>query len=263
VRLLVIALIILLGSLFGIMHFTEGARLLATLQAGLWYWVVAAVVAQVLVIVNRAGVYHALYRFFDVPERFKRLITLVLATSFVGIIAPGGMLTGTAVIIHDAVRKGISFARAIMINYVFFMLTYFAFSLVLVVGLGYLLWCGNLTVYSIIAALLLLALISLQVGLIILALRRPEMPPKIAASISRWLQPKVKKYFKKEIDQEKAVSFAKGLVESVRLVAQYPRGLSRAVGHALCIELCNIATLWSIFQAFHYTLPLFRQPCRG
>jgi hypothetical protein len=53
VRLLVIALIILLGSLFGIMHFTEGARLLATLQAGLWYWVVAAVVAQVLVIVNR------------------------------------------------------------------------------------------------------------------------------------------------------------------------------------------------------------------
>jgi uncharacterized membrane protein YbhN (UPF0104 family) len=111
VRLLVIALIILLGSLFGIMHFTEGARLLATLQAGLWYWVVAAVVAQVLVIVNRAGVYHALYRFFDVPERFKRLITLVLATSFVGIIAPGGMLTGTAVIIHDAVRKGISFAR--------------------------------------------------------------------------------------------------------------------------------------------------------
>ena len=58
-RLLVIALIILLGSLFGIMHFTEGARLLATLQAGLWYWVTAAVVGQVLVIVNRAGLYHA------------------------------------------------------------------------------------------------------------------------------------------------------------------------------------------------------------
>ena len=183
---------------------------------------------------------------------------MVLATAFVGIIAPGGMITGTAVIIHDAVRRGISFARAIMINYVFFMLTYSAFSLVLVVGLGYLLWCGNLSAYNIIAALLLLVLISVQVGLIILALRRPELPPKIAARITWWLQPRVKKYFKKEIDQEKAVSFAKGLVESVRLVAQYPRGLRRAVGHAFCIELCNIATLWSIFQAFHYTLPLGR-----
>lgn len=255
-RLLIVALIILLASLFGIMHFTEGAQLLATLQAGIWYWVVIAVAAQFLVIANRAGLYHALYRFFNVPERFKRIFTLVLATSFVGIIAPGGMFTGTAVIIHDAVCRGITFARAVMINYVFFMLAYSAFSLVMVVGLAYLVWCGNLTIYSIIAALLLVALIGAQVGLIILALHRPELPPRIAKNITWWLQPRVKKYFKKDIDEEKAISFAKGLVESVRLVAQYPHGLGRAAGHALLIELFNMVTLWSVFQAFHYTIPL-------
>ena len=255
-RLLIIALLILLGSLFGIMHFAEGASLLATLQAGIWYWIVIAVVAQVMVIVNRAGLYHALYRFFEVPERFKRLFNLVLATAFVGIIAPGGMFTGTAVIIHDAVRKGITFARAIAINFVYFMFCYSAFSLVLVVGLAYLLRCGNLAVYNIIAALLLLALVGGQVGLIILALHRPEIPPRIAMCIARWLQPLVKRFFKKELSVKKAVAFAKGLVESVRLVVQHPGGLSRAVVHALCVELFNIITLWTIFQAFHYTLPL-------
>ncbi len=255
-RLLIIALVIFLASLFGILHFTEGARLLATLQTGIGYWIVIAVAAQFLVIANRAGVYHALYRFFNVPERFRRIFNLVLATSFVGIIAPGGMFTGTAVIIHDAVRRGITFARAVMINYVYFMLAYTAFSLVMVVGVAYLIRCGDLTVYSFIAALLLVALIGAQVGLIALALHRPQLPPKIAKSITWWLQPRVKKYFKKEINEERAISFAKGLVESVRLVAQYPYGLGRAAGHALLIELFNMATLWSVFQAFHYAVPL-------
>ncbi|MGB4503292.1 MAG: lysylphosphatidylglycerol synthase transmembrane domain-containing protein [Syntrophaceticus sp.] len=255
-RILIIALVILLASLFGIMHFTEGAQLLATLQAGIWYWIAIAIVAQLLVITNRTGLYHALYRFYNVPEKFKRLFTLVLATSFVGIIAPGGMFTGTAVIIHDAVRRGITFARAVMINYVFFMLTYSAFSLVMVIGLAYLVWCGNLTVYSTIAAVLLVALIAAQVGLIILALHRPQLLPKIAKNITWWLQPRVKKYFKKDIDETKAIAFAKGLVESVRLVAQCPRGLGRAAGHALMMELFNMITLWSVFQAFHYTVPL-------
>lgn len=255
-RLLIIAIIILLASVFGIMHFAEGAELLATLQTGIWYWVIIAVMVQFLVIASRAGLYHALYQFYNVPERLKRLFTLVLASSFVGIITPGGSFTGTAVIIYDAVHRGITFARAVMINYVYYMLAYSAFFLVMVVGLTYLVWYGNLTVYSIIAALLLVALIGLQVGSIILALRRPELLPKIAVSITWWLQPRVKKYFKKDIDEEKVISFAIGLVESVRLMAQHPRGLSSATVNAFMIEFFNIATLWAVFKAFQYTVPL-------
>src|SRR3972149_5881764 len=137
-----LALILLLGVYFVITRFTEAQQVALTLQRGNWLWLLAAGLVQLVWMLNVAASYRAIYRALGVEGGIERLIPLVSAAFFVNLVAPVAGMSGLAVFIAEARRRGqpvgrVSTASALMVLY-----DYAAFLLVLTVGLG-VLFRGN------------------------------------------------------------------------------------------------------------------------
>ena len=83
---LIFGAILLLGAIILVTHLTEGKNLLRTLEEGVWWWVILAIVIEFLFLLNQSAFYKALYRFFDIEVQFKRLFLLILASAFLTIV---------------------------------------------------------------------------------------------------------------------------------------------------------------------------------
>ncbi|MCL6558273.1 MAG: flippase-like domain-containing protein [Firmicutes bacterium] len=243
------ALLIFLAVFFFATHYAESQELFMTLKQGRPFWVLAAVGFEVLFLLNRAGFYQAVYRVVGVEESWKRLVLLVSAGAFVSLVAPGGAVSGTALIVADAVKRGATLARAILINLVFYLCDYGAFVTVLLGAFGYLWAKGSLTAYEEIAATLLLLFVGGQVILIGAAVRWPKQLVNVVGSIVRSSESVIPP-LKRRKAGEKAVSFVNSLVDAVKWLAVHPRNLLRVGLHAFLVEALSICVLGSVFMAF-------------
>ncbi|MEW6171552.1 MAG: lysylphosphatidylglycerol synthase transmembrane domain-containing protein [Bacillota bacterium] len=248
------ALLMFFAVLFLASHYAESQKLLYILKRGNPFWVLAALVFETLFLFNRAGFYHAIYRVVGVTESWKRMVLLVSAGSFVGLVAPGGTFSGTALIVLDAVKRGATLARAVLVNVIYYLFDYGAFCVVLTAAFGYL-WINNsLTAYEGMAAALLLVFVCAQVVILALAVRWPGRLVRLfggAARFGRFVFPPLRR---QKID-EKVATFLDGLVEAVEWLAKRPQGLLRVALHALLVEVLSVCILGAVFMAFAGRVP--------
>ncbi|RDV84821.1 lysylphosphatidylglycerol synthase transmembrane domain-containing protein [Ammonifex thiophilus] len=246
---LVVALLLFFATLFLAAHYAEGRKLLLLLRQGQPLWVMVALGLEALFLFNLAGFYHALYRAMGLRESWKRLLVLVTASSFVGLVTPGGALSGTALIVADAVKRGATLARAVLISLLFYLFDYGAFVLVLIGVFGYLWLKGRLNFYEEVAAALLLLFVVAQVLVILAAMHRPEKLISLAQRVVSLVLLFVPRG-RREAWRERAVNFVLHLTEAAQWLAKRPHGLGWVVLHALLVEVLGIGILGAVFFAF-------------
>ncbi|WP_445952522.1 lysylphosphatidylglycerol synthase transmembrane domain-containing protein [Thermodesulfitimonas sp.] len=244
-----LAFLIFCAVFFLATHYTEGEKLLLTLKHGRPLWVLVALGLQVLFLFNQAGFYHAIYRAVGVKESWWRLLGLVTASAFVGLVTPGGALSGTALIVADAVSRGATLARAVLINLIFYLFDYGAFCIVLLGVFGYLWSSGHLTTYEEVAAGLLLAFVAGQVAVLAAAVHWPD---KLIGLVRRGVRfaGRVIPPLRRETISDRAATFITHLAEAAQWLAARPHGLGRVVGHAFMVEALGLGTLGAVFLAF-------------
>lgn len=244
-----LAVLLFLGTFFLLTHYSEGYKWLEVLATGQLGWIVLALFLEVFFLANLAGFYQAIFASLDIKVPFVHLFRLVLASSFMGLVAPPGALSGTALIVADATRRGISMARGVLVNLVFYLFDYAVFCLVMLAALGYLHFKGRFSPYEGIAALLMLLFVGIQVAFLVWTKIYPE---GLARCLDKVISLLGFVFFpwRQWFSSLKAREFACHLAEALDWLASRPHGLWRVAGHALLAKLLSISTLGATWAAF-------------
>lgn len=256
-RRVIFVIILFLGMLVLLTRFTAGTKLFFTLQEGIWWWVALAIMTEVVYLLNQGAFYNSLYFFFGVKTSFKHLFNLTLAYNFISVILPGGNLSGSALIVHDAMCQGMEASRAVMLNFIYFLLNYICFIFILSLGFFYLITKNMLHLYEAITAFLLLILVLAQIVILLVAYFKPAWLIHFAALLAQGLNRLGFRFIKRPVlIPEQATSFAEEFGITVKFLVERWQKLWRSVVYAFLGEILRISILGTLFLAFRQQIDL-------
>ena len=167
-------LLILVFLVIVVSRFTEATKLVDTLAAGKPLWIAAALLVQAIYYVVFPTVFQSALYTVEVPGRLLGLIPVWFTSVFLNITAPSAGMTGAAVFVDDAVRRGHTAARAAAGMVLVLVADYSAFAVLLIIGFAYLFLTKNLHFYEVLAAVILLLFILGLTIVLLLGLWRPS-----------------------------------------------------------------------------------------
>ena len=88
------------------LSFGELEDILATLQKAHMGWMFLAIALECLWMVNIGLTYQSIYHLLGIEENRDRLILVAVASNFVNIVAPTAGVSGIAVFVTEASRRG-------------------------------------------------------------------------------------------------------------------------------------------------------------
>ena len=176
-------LLILVFLAILVSRFTEATKLVDTLAAGRPLWIAAALSIQAIYYVVFPLMFQSALFTVEVPGQLLGLIPVWFTSVFLNITAPSAGMTGAAVFVNDAVRRGHSAARAAAGMVLVLVADYSAFAVLLIIGLFYLFLTKNLRFYEVIAALALLLFILGLTLVLVLGLWRPAALRSLLARV--------------------------------------------------------------------------------
>ncbi|MEW6567084.1 MAG: lysylphosphatidylglycerol synthase transmembrane domain-containing protein [Chloroflexota bacterium] len=250
-RKFLLALVFLLAVYFFISRFAEAQQVVATLQRGDWRWLLAAGLLQITNTINIGASFRAIYRGLGLEERIERLVPLAAAAYFVNVVAPVGGMSGMAVLIAEAKRRGqpvgrVSTAAALVVLY-----DYAAFLMVLALGLLVLFRRNQLATAEVVASLFLLG-IAIGIGtLVYLGMRSAEQLGQalrwLASGVNRVLRPFIHREY---LNVGRANEFAHDAAEGLRLLRSSRGNLLMPLALAMSAKALLISILFMVFMAF-------------
>ena len=235
-----------------ISRFTEAANLVRTLSHGRPQWVLTALIFQGVYYVTFTAVFQSALYTVEVEGQLRELIPVWFTSVFLNITAPSAGMTGAAVFIDDAARRGQSPARAAAGTMLVLVADYSAFSLVLIAGLTYLFATRNLRFYEVLAAAILLLFIVGLSAILLLGLWRPHRLHRLLT----WLQCTVQRiaarfhrhsFLPDDWAERNAAEFS----DAALSIKQHPERLARTYGLAMAAHAAELMTLFMLFRAFH------------
>lgn len=248
----VIFWLLILAFVWVVLTRTAEIRSLAkTLAEGVWGWVLAAAILQVLYYVVLTWSYQSAFSAVEVNGRVLDMIPITFAALFLNVVAPSGNVSGMALWADDANRRGQSGARAMAGTLLQLAADFSAFTLVLLVGMGYLFYYRDLQYYEVIGAGVLVAITLGLCGVLLLGLWSPNILKRLLNWIQsasdglakRWeRQP----FLAAEWAERNATEFSDASVA----MARYPGRVARTVGIAFIAHLVDLSSLYVIFLAF-------------
>jgi uncharacterized protein (TIRG00374 family) len=235
-----------------ISRFTEIEKLIETLAQGQWQWVLAAALLQVVYYTVFTGLYQSAFYTVEVESRVNELLPVMFASIFVNVAAPTGGASGAALFVDDAARRGQSAARAAAGTVLVLVADFSTFIPVLIIGLVYLFLHHNLQAYEIVGAAVLLLIMSGLTSVLLLGLWQPDQLRKILG----WLQRTVNRlagWFRRPalLADDWAEENAAEFTGAAAAIAAHPQRLGRTLAVALAVHLVDLASLYTLFLAFH------------
>jgi uncharacterized protein (TIRG00374 family) len=239
-----------------ITHLTEIENMIKTLTEGKWQYILAAGILQAFYYILFTLLYHAAFHTAGVKSRIRELFPVMLASLFVNM-APTGGMSGAALFVYDAARRGESAARATAGTVLVQVADYTAFTPILGLGLLYLFQQHDLKIYEINATILLLLVITGLSSVLLMGLWQPER----LRHFLDWLQRTINKgasYLKRppvllnNWAEKNTIDFA----EAATAMVKYPRRLSYTIAVALASHIINLSSLFLVVLAFHQSIGL-------
>jgi uncharacterized protein (TIRG00374 family) len=233
-------------------HLPEIETLLETLARGRWQWVLAAALLQAVFYTISAEVYRSAFDAVGVGGRTRDLLAVLIASYFVNALAPSGGMAGSALFVGDAARRGQSGARAAAGTILARVADTVAFTVVLTVGFVYLYVRHDLRTHEITGAVVLLLSTTGLSVLLLLGLSRAGR----LRGVLGWMQQAVTRLaarlrWRTPFSDDWAEHLASEFVEAGGAIRARPLRLVRTVGLALAAHLVDLASLYTIFLAFH------------
>ncbi len=227
-------------------------QLARTLLQGQWAWVLAAAVLQLAYFVIFAWIYKVAFAAVGVESRMGELVPLTFSSIFINVAAPSGGMSGAALFVDDAARRGEKPARAAIGALLVLVADYGALALVLVPAMVFLFLHHGLRLYEILGAL---ALLVMMVGLWAVLLMGLWQPERLHRLLS-WFQVKadslgLRLRRKPFLAPDWAERHAQQYAEASAALARKPRSVFLTILVALMGHLVNLLALYALFVAFH------------
>ncbi len=251
-RRFVIAIVLLVLAAFIVLsRSAEIEQVAETLRRGKLYWMIPALLVQLVWLACVGLMYKAIYRLLGMHTSTRVLMILAVTANFVNTVAPSVGAGGMAIFIADARRRQLSTARVTIAGVLGVLLDYFSFLLVLALGLVVLFRRNHLTVVELTASgVLLLAALGLS-GLLALGAASPPAFERVlilgARGVNRALRPLLRRDY---LSVARAHTFATEVGEGLAALRIHPRrylapALLSLLGKALLVTI-----LMLVFLAF-------------
>lgn len=234
---------------------TEIEKVTGPLIRGQLEWVLAASLLQVLYYVAFAAMFKSAFFTVDVKSRVRDLLPVTLGALFINVVAPTWGMAGAALYVDDAAHRGELPARAAAGTLLAQAADFVAFALILAGGIAYLLMRHRLRGYEIAGTAVLLVIICSLAGALLLGIWRPVLLMNMLDYVQRGANGLAKKIHKDALLHDGwAARSASDFSEAAKAIEAHPGRLAFTVGIALVAHLINIASLYSLFLAFHQTI---------
>jgi len=256
-RKFVYALVVLLAVLFIILQFAELQVIAETLQRGDWRFILLALGLQLLWLVNVAGSYKVIFRATGIAEKLGKLVLLSAASNFLNVVAPSVGMSGMAVFITEARRRGYSSGRVTVGGVSYWLFDYAGFSCILALGLLVLFRDGMLNGAEVVATILLLFQAMLLASLLYLGMRSSQALGHFLAWAGRGINRLVNPFVRRKVlEDERAYSFALEASEGLHQLRHNLRNLGLPLVLGLTNKLLLLAIFSLIFRAFQVPVTL-------
>lgn len=250
-RAFLIAVVLFFGILFIFARASEIETIASTLQQGDWRFFFLALTIQVLWIVNNAGSYYTAFQVIGVKEDFKHILLLSSAVYFANIVTPVGGVTGLAIFMERARRKGYSTARSAVASTIFFAFEYLGFLLILFAGVTVLIRRNNFQPTDFLAALAMVALALAFTSVIILGTHAEQtlesVLTRLAQGINRLASPLLHRPL---ICVERARNFSREASAGLKELRLNPQKALAPLGLGLSSKLLMMTNFALMFLAF-------------
>ena len=248
---------ILLGGLFIafvwliIGRFNEVQKLVQTLMQGKWQWVLAAALLQMVYYLAFTSTYQAAFYVLDIRSKLFELVPVTLGSLFVNVVAPTASTAGAALFVDDAARRGYSPARAATATLLQLVADYTSVLVVLIVGMTVLFIQHDLQTYEIVAAVILLLLTVVLVGVLLLSVWRPKMIEGLLKRTQAFVN-HVGGWFRRPnlLDADWAYINASEFTGASQALLDHPYRLLRLLGTMLLTYAIDLSSIYVLFRAF-------------
>ncbi len=236
---------------------TEIEHVAATLAGGDWLWVLVAAILQVLYYTVRTGLYRVTFTSIGVESRILELLPVTFSSLFLNVTAPSGGVSGAALFVDYARRRGQSGARAAVGTLLALTADFIAFAFVLSAGIAFLFVAHDLRPYQISAAVLLLVLTFVLSALMALGLWAPQR----LGMVLDWLLRPARRlgalfHRPKLVPNRHVRRITEEFAEAAQAVSARPSSLGRILAVALAMHMVDLLSLAALFQAFGQPLSL-------
>lgn len=256
-RKLLLAIILMVGVVFVLTRFAEVQNIAVTLQRGKWYFILLGIVAQAAFLIVAGASYRSIYRLLGMEENLLHMVTLAASATFVNIIAPTGGMSGIAIFIADARRRGLSAARVMVAGALYVLFDYVGFLLVLILGLAVLARRNNLNWAEITASIILMLVAMGMTAILYLGMRSAHMLAAVlvwgARLVNRIVRPFIHRPY---LSEERAHEFAHEIAEGIQAMRANPSEIAVPILLAIANKTVLIGILLVCFLAFQVPLSI-------
>jgi|WetSurMetagenome_2_1015567.scaffolds.fasta_scaffold101164_2 glycosyltransferase 2 family protein len=250
-RKFILAIALLFGIIFLFSRFTEIQNVAETLQRGVIWFIIAAILIEAFWYINVAASYRYIYQSLGMEEKISRLVMLSLGAYFVNVVAPSVGMSGIAVFVGDAPFRKHSSAKVTVAGALFVLFDYIGFLFVLILGLAVLARRNKLEWPEISASVIIVLIALFLTGLLYLGAKSASLLGKflawLARKINRIMNPFIHRQY---LSEERAHSFAKEAAEGVHALRSRPRNWIRPLLLALSNKALLVTILMMVFLAF-------------
>lgn len=250
-RKFVIAIVLFVGFVFVVAKLAEIQNIALTLQRGIWWFLILALLVESLWVINCGASFRSIYRAMGIEEQLGTLALMVSAANFVNVVAPSAGVGGLAIFISEARRRNYSTARAAVGGVLFLLFDYLGLIGILLVGLVILIRRNDLTMVVILASAALIGLAMLFAFLLNLGMQSAmalgNALAKIASLINRILRPIIHRDY---LSEARAHEFAHDAAEGLIKMRREPKSMLMPLFLALTNKTALIIILTLVFLAF-------------
>jgi uncharacterized protein (TIRG00374 family) len=251
-RKFIVAIVLLLGTLFIFTRIAEVEAIAQTLQRGDWRFLLLALVVEAAWMVNIAASFRSVYQLLGLQEALDKLFIQSSAASFLNIVAPSGGMGGIAVFISEARRRNNSTARVTVAGLLFVMFEYASFFCILILGLFVLFQRKHLSSVELAASGIMGAIGAGMAALVYLGQRAPKTLRSALAFLAGLVNGPARLLARRDLfPQARVRAFAHEVSEGLLALRSRPGDLFSPFVLALSSKLLLILVLYLMFMAFH------------
>lgn len=228
---------------------------LRALLHGEWYWLVPAVLLQVLYYWLYAVLYWSAFRSVGVSSRPRDLLPILLGSIAVSVAAPGGTAVGAALFVDDAVRRGQSGVRAATGALVVVIAELLGVAIISIGGLSLLMHNPQAARTALVSTVILVAVTAFLVGTIAAAVVSPTSVRKVFD----WCETSLNKIGAR-LKRPSLVAAGWGektateIVHAASALRNRPWQVAATMALSLLMFGVMLASLAFIFPAYHHPL---------
>jgi uncharacterized protein (TIRG00374 family) len=253
-RKILITLVMVAGAVFIITQFEELGNIIDTVRRGDVRFLLVAVLAEGLWLVNVAALYRAVYRVLGIEERLPDMILASAAANFINVVTPTVGVGGMAVFISEARRKNYSRARTTVASALYLLFDYAGYLAVLALGLLVLFRRGQLQTTELLATGILVLIAIFIAAVLYLGMVSEQQLGRFLAWAAQLVNKIVRPFRRNKpgdyLSLERGYTFAHDVAEGMNELRGKPENLLWPMLLSLSGKSLLIIVMYSVFLAF-------------